>query len=324
MNYNNNRGGELLYGLDFLRVLFAVILLLGHIPLYYLNIPASHNVHLPAGSVYCFFSISGFLAGYRKDKILSLSDYYKKKAVRLLPSYYLWLLIVLIVISSMGQFHFFEEGRILYYILLLPNIAFVLPKAIIDPYSNLWFIGSITMFYLVFPFVARNKGKKFFFVSSGIAIIWMAMKLIIGFCFLRGPFYRFLASTSFDCLFIGAIAGALFYEYGNIFSGYLKSKTLIVFVWLLYIGSGYYINYLPSIIANEYISIISIFIIISLQRNFKTNLLQNSFWAFCGKVSFEFYIVQNLVMRVINFCILHFDWTVTTSLLYFILLQLSL
>jgi len=194
---NNNR----LYGLDSLRAIFAIVLLLGHIPLYFDGL-SSTTFHLPANSVFGFFALSGFLAGYRRENIYHLADYYKKKAIRLLPTYYLWLLIVFIVITAFGQYHFFTEGKILYYLFLLPNVAFVTPGAIIDPYSNLWFIGSIVMFYLIFPLVAKNKGKRFYYVSGSIVFIWAVTKLLWGGLFEKNVFYRFICSTSFDCMLI--------------------------------------------------------------------------------------------------------------------------
>jgi len=91
-------------------------------------------------------------------------------------------------------------------------------------------------------------------------------------------------------------------------------------VWPMYILSGYYCHYFPSMIQSDIMAIFAIFLILSLQREKKYYLLENSVWAFLGNISFEFYVVQNLVMRVICNIIQQNQISISQVMIYLITL----
>ena len=87
-------------GLDGLRALCALFILLGHVSQSDFCQWEIRSIPIPECSAYVFFAISGLLAGYRVDKTGDVLSYYKKKAYRLLPLYYSYLALSFLVFLS--------------------------------------------------------------------------------------------------------------------------------------------------------------------------------------------------------------------------------
>ena len=107
-------------GLDGLRALCALFILLGHVSQRDFCQWGIRTIPIPECSAYVFFAISGLLAGYRVDKTGGVLSYYKKKAHRLLPLYYSYLALSILVFSVMGRWNEFFNGSLLFYLFLIP------------------------------------------------------------------------------------------------------------------------------------------------------------------------------------------------------------
>lgn len=90
-----------LTGLDGLRFIAIMILVLGHCAQKdFVSIGGEDTIMsmpLPDGCLTILFVLSGFLAGYFSEKSNDVKTYYKKRAVRLFPVYYLYFVVVSLV-----------------------------------------------------------------------------------------------------------------------------------------------------------------------------------------------------------------------------------
>jgi peptidoglycan/LPS O-acetylase OafA/YrhL len=104
-----------------------------------------------------FFAISGFLIFASYERCASLTDYFSKRASRILPGYWLATLLCLAIAFSGGHF---QVGRF-----LLANLSFgnFLAPGIPGVFTNnpmqmmngaLWTIKIEVMFYLIVPIIA--------------------------------------------------------------------------------------------------------------------------------------------------------------------------
>ena len=146
-------------GLHGIRALCALFILWGHISQHDFCQWEIFSLPIPECCAYVFFVISGFLAGYRIDKTNCLVPYYKKKVRRIFPLYYFYLVVTFFVYLVIGWGEQMLDCRLLYYLFLLPQIPFCSHDGIL-PLVHLWFIGTIVLFYFIFPFFAKLKEDK--------------------------------------------------------------------------------------------------------------------------------------------------------------------
>ena len=109
---------EYVKGLNGIRALCALFLLWGHISQHDFCQWEIRSLPLLECSAYVFFVISGFLAGYRIDKINGVLAFYKKKARRFLPLYYSYLVFSVLAFFAIGRAYEVFNIRLLYYLFL--------------------------------------------------------------------------------------------------------------------------------------------------------------------------------------------------------------
>lgn len=240
-------GANKLYlkGLNGLRALCALFILLGHISQTdfcdwggreILSIP------VPECIAYVFFVISGVLAGYRLETITMLGTYFKKKAWRLLPLYYVYVLLTIVVYLVLGWGKDVLNGRLFYYLLLAPEIPFCTATGIL-PLVHLWFIGVLILFYILVPILAMVERENRNQVSLALAISWFFLKVLSYFVFGKHSFiYRFCGTACFDILFFSVFIGL--YMRGRLRCdaelGGNIIKPVSILSWALFLGSGLY------------------------------------------------------------------------------------
>ena len=100
---NNYKSGHL-KGLNGIRAICALILLWGHIPQPdFCNWGQILSLPLPDCCAYIFFVLSGFLAGYTSYSDFSTSLYYQKRARKILPLYYGYVLLSVTTFIVLGK-----------------------------------------------------------------------------------------------------------------------------------------------------------------------------------------------------------------------------
>ena len=135
-------------GLNGLRAIAAMVLLWGHIPQDSFAQWEISSLPLPVCCAYVFFVLSGFLAGYLLKEKIILVDYYKKKAKRILPLYYSYILITIIFYLVIGRGNDIINKDLWYYLCLIPNIA----SAIIQWLFHWFTYGLLAHYYCFISF----------------------------------------------------------------------------------------------------------------------------------------------------------------------------
>ena len=295
-------------GLDGIRALCALFLLWGHMAQKDFTSWGLSLLPLPECSAYVFFVISGFLVGFRMDVLSSPKAYYRKKAKRILPLYYSYILLTSLVFLGIGRGEEVFNLRILYYVLLVPAIPFAASKGIL-PLVHLWFIGTLVLFYLVVPLFAKVKEEKQCLFASIIAVSWFIIKLL-----LRinggGYFYRLVGCTCFDVLFIGVWGGLIMRKGFSHFDDSTKF-VLSIIAWVLFLFSGFYGRYVPAPVRTEFVAVLSLIIIVTQQRQNPSIILENRIARFLGGVSYEIYVGH--ILLIILLSMLYVYWGLCTS-----------
>lgn len=283
-------------GLNGIRALCALFVLWGHVSQKALCGWTVASLPLPECSAYVFFAISGFLAGCRIDGVNEVSSYYKKKITRFFPLYYSYLIVSILVFVAFGQSERILVPRLMWYLCLMPQIPFCSHTGIL-PFLHLWFIGSLVLFYGLFPLFVKVKSHKRVASAAMIAVIWLFFKLVLRFIVGTDSFlYGFVRVTGLDILFAGVWAGLLWRE-GNPFFIKMKSSTLLsIVVWVLFLLSGFYDKFIPAPVRADFLAALALVIIITQQSESPFPNLELRVFDWLGSISYEVYVVQFLVL----------------------------
>lgn len=154
-----------LYGLDGLRAIAILVLVLGHCSQadFWYGTSSILTFPLPNGCLTILFVLSGFLAGLFAEKnVADIKTYYSKRARRILPIYYLYIVLVIIIYILLGRSQEVLNAKLFYYIIPAGIIPFCKSESIL-PLVHLWFLTPIIIFYLVHPWIekwSQGGGRK--------------------------------------------------------------------------------------------------------------------------------------------------------------------
>ena len=289
-----------LKGLDGLRALCALFILLGHASQRDFCQWEISAIPVPTCSAYVFFAISGLLAGYRVDNTGGILSFYRKKAGRLLPLYYSYIFLSILVFSALGRWNEILDSRLLFYLFLVPQVPFCTHWGIL-PLVHLWFVGVIILFYALFPLFARVKDNKRKTVAIVVAATWLIVKLILRVVVGTGCFlYKIVGVTCFDVLFAGVWVGLLLKEENPATEKMKNWPILGLSAGLLYLCSGFYAHLIPAPLRGEFIAMLALPFMVFQQRETPLPSFENSFWGWFGSISYEIYVVQILVIILLS------------------------
>lgn len=291
---------ERLKGLNAIRAFCALFILWGHVSQRDFCLWEIASIPLPECCAYVFFVISGVLAGFRIDNASSVSSFYKKKARRILPLYYSYLFVSALVYLAIGRSDQVFDSRLWYYIFLLPQIPFCSGEGLL-PLVHLWFIGTIVLFYALFPLFTKLEEKSRVIGAATIAIIWLLIKLALRiFAGTDSVLYHLVGVTAIDVLYLGVLGGLLL-KNGNSELAKVKEMTwLSVIAWLLFLSSGLYGRLIPAPVRIEFIAILSLVIVITQQAELPFPNLENRFLVWMGDISYEIYVTQIIVIILLS------------------------
>ena len=296
-----------LRGLDTLRAVAAMIVVVGHIELLKLNndIPNLNNYpyfKLPDGhlSVILFFVISGFLITYllidekTKRGQISLSNFYKRRIFRIWPLYYLILILSFLFFRTN-----YNIGSIFLCLGIFPNIAHALNIGW-ETSPQIWSIGVEEQFYLFWPvFIILLPYKKVLPFLILFFIGYTLMPQLINFTS-RGTFEsndfmnRFFYTSKFNCMSIGCILGFMYATKNKrlklLYNKYIAYTSLLVsfFFWFF----GFELKYFND----EFYSIIFGIMIINIATNENFINIDTSITIFLGKISYGIYMYHWMII----------------------------
>ena len=255
-------------------------------------------------SVSIFFSLSGFLITYllleeKKMNGINIKNFYFRRVLRIWPIYYLYIFLsgITLIIFSLP----FEKNILFFYIFLVANIPFVF-RFSIPLLEHFWSIGVEEQFYSFWPWVIK-KNKSIFTITIIIIIILISLK-----CFFRlydikmnhgqnnWP-YLIIQVTRFQCMLIGAVAAILFFEKNIIFLKLVNNYYLQFVSWIVFFTVAINKFHLISLLDNELISLVTVFIIIGqIQIKYRIINLNGSVLDFIGKISYGIYVLHPLIL----------------------------
>lgn len=284
-------------GIDGLRAVSILIVLLGHFNGHYLHIEwleilIEHGVL----GVTFFFVISGFLITtllLKENAIngqINIKKFYLRRALRILPVSCLYLLFIFLINNILHlqiPFAYFLIAA-----LYVSNTTALIYKK--DTVGNsillghYWSLSVEEQFYLLYPFLFRYCRKY-------LVIIILAILAVINIItFWTSHVYFFI-------YYQGILVGALFSFFA--FKLQLKRRTLpyATVYQLLIIISIFGLSYLHFEVSLLLISILFAFFLVILlvnnRANFFYKFLNNKFMVFTGILSYSIYIWQQVFIH---------------------------
>jgi len=256
-----------------------------------------------------FFVLSGFLLylGYHQRELVSLRQYFTKRAIRILPLYYVAFLMTVVLRGIAGRLSFSE-----FFINL-----FCLQSWFVSPISfnfTSWFVSDLVFFYCLFPFILsflkKYKPAPAHLIAASL-LLWLVTQGILT-TLLNSHFYLGYPSHSHDllfylpfphlCSFFMGICGAycvraydLRERRGEVVS--LLTTILLLGAVAMLIqtlprftrGLGFELPFYSSLYAPVFMAVI---LNITLSRNAVLRMLSWPRFVFWGEVSYALYIIQ--------------------------------
>lgn len=293
-----------LTGLDGLRFVAIMILVWGHCAqrdfVSLGNGSTIMSLPLPDGCLTILFVLSGFLAGYFPEKTKDVKAYYLKRAIRLFPVYYFYVIVVCLTFLLMGEKSEVCNNRLWYYIFSMGIIPFSTSNGIL-PFVHLWFVSSVVLFYILFPWAVKASNGKLRQWSFACLVFFFVSKLVVYFCFGKDSMvYRLIASSQFDCIFCGVYAASLLKEHNQFVKSVGNSRTIIAFAWILFLVSGLYSSSIPAPIRNEFFMVVATTLILGLVSDRPLVNFEGEFWHFMGRISYDIFVIHIIVLLVIS------------------------
>lgn len=319
--------------LDGFRAIAAICVLLVH----------SHFVCFKALwiGVPMFFVLSGFLITRILVQNKGAKNYFRvfyfKRSLRIFPIYYLTLLFCIF----WGHYSKADLTQTAYYALYLQNflIASQLPPEFCAGLMrHSWSLSIEELFYLIWPLVVFMLDKKIIVrLSLTLVIANVLFKLlyvVINYEPSDEPFLMLSLFGNLDGLMIGSLLGVLSLNpYSFIYSKVVGK--IFLFCSLLFFAV-LVINYLPltnnkvyyffKILLSSVAAILSFFgiaLIIAnpIKQSSCFSFLASTPMVFIGKISYGLYLYHNIVYRMVDSIIYHFQFPV--NMLFTFTLQLS-
>ncbi len=299
-------------GLNGLRAICAIAVVISHITLalkefyvypYIFGQQANgspQGIDLAGYGVTIFFVISGFLITYllqveSQINPINIKKFYLRRILRIWPLYYLYLILSLITIFAFGLI--FNLKSTLYYTFYLANIPFILGTTL--PFlAHYWSLGVEEQFYLFWP-VLMKKIKFNINMIFLLAFSLVFVKVFLHFVHPNSLLETIISVTRFHCMMVGAL-GAILYKKGNkLLLLIADNKLTQVICWLIILLCALNRFHIASIINNEIISVVALFLIIG-QINLKNRVvnLELKWLNFLGKNSYGIYVIHPLIIFI--------------------------
>lgn len=270
---------KIYYGIDWLRAFACIGIALMHIRANsnYHILGNFYNVFIPSltNFVYLFMAISAFVMclGYF-DKVMNGSinwtDFYKKRYTRILP--FFAILVILDVFSS------FNINSLLEGITELTLLHGFIPQEL-SVIGVGWYLGTVFVFYLIFPFFCvLIENKKRAWISF---IIFLILHYV---CVYQFSLNRHNIIFSL-CYFL---AGGLVYLYRKDLSKICFRYYIILF---LFVSIIYYLFYKNDLV-------LIILVVLLLSAAIAVDIGESKFISFISGLSMEIYLSHMMLFRV--------------------------
>lgn len=253
-----------------------------------------------------FFIISGFVitlsAKKLKPGLLSVGLFLKRRARRILPAYFIILLITFLFSGAMSTFHYPEKvNNLISAMTFSPQYADNAPFYLNDSgvYGVRWTLNYEVWFYLIMAFCLISKYRWLLlcaFLSLSLIVLPMVMRQspildVNGYNF-NSPYLSLITNPIIWMFLIGIVFG-LIYPYTKKLNEQFRILLLIVAM----IITGYCVAFTPLLnhgikMSGWYLSIL--FFAVVLNDNLITKYTPK-FFVTLGEISFSLYLIHSLM-----------------------------
>lgn len=260
-----------------------------------------------------FYVLSGFvmIIAYADKGEINFWSYIKNRVARVLPVYYLAMILILLYAISYSK-----PISIIELILHIFTIqAWIPSKALSINYPG-WSISVEMFFYLSFPFLF-NKIYKFINYKKLLilsVLFWVITQFIFNYVTISNPFLKF-GDRLFNLMYyfplmhlnqfiLGNITGLIFLKYYK--NTKINNDWQILLFLILCILAFNYNNLLNPHNGLYSIMFIPFILMLSINNGWIAKIFSNKYLEFAGEISFGIYILQVPI----------FKWTIVNLLRY--------
>jgi peptidoglycan/LPS O-acetylase OafA/YrhL len=246
-----------------------------------------------------FMFYSGLGCYYSMIKDSNFISFYKKRILRIYPSF------LLVMVPYLAYVNFFKESNgFLKYIYDLSLLGFWIEGSAI-----VWFMAAILFLYLIYPFIHKllcEHDIKFSIISLLTALLIICVILY----FFAQPFfyYTIRVITRFPTFLLGCIVAKYIKQGININGTKMFIISCVIFVLSLSLIYIIYANPL-TLFLNSFVkrllyfplsvSMIGIIsYLLSITKNHGEFLVQNRFLNIIAAMTFELYLIHERVMSI--------------------------
>lgn len=161
--------------ISYLRVFSMICIMLCHITIQSSNGLVNMTSQLFNVGVTIFFIISGYLFG-KKNINISYMKWYKRRIMRIVPPYYLFLILLLITHLVLGIHNSFKVWIVQF--LFLQGAEIYAAGA-----EHLWFLTVLMLCYLVTPIIDKIRKKNSKYLSSILLSLSIILTFVVMYLF---------------------------------------------------------------------------------------------------------------------------------------------
>jgi peptidoglycan/LPS O-acetylase OafA/YrhL len=293
-----------------------------------------------------FFALSGFLITYQlevekvKSSTINVLHFYKNRALRILPLFYLSIFIYWVVLpySPISDYYnsvffkpWFSNIEPLYDIpkwiflilsmVLLPHLAYMI--SLMNDRSWMygvqhWSVGVEEIFYIFWPLLWRKMTNfkhfiikcfaAYYIVLFGSALLHFGLKKLFHIEWLSHAtivwVYFVIFSNAF-CFFIGAIAIYIYLYRMDIMEKYITGRLAFISFVLIIIGMLSSFEF-PIIIKELMCTWYMICILYLLKTGKSYAIFEHPFIVYLGKITYAVYLVHFAAILVVMYILEHF------------------
>ena len=227
-----------------------------------------------------------------KTNDVSIPKFYMRRILRIWPLYYVYMILA---IGAVVLLNSDMNDSVWYYTFFSGNISHALGIGLI-PLFHYWSLGVEEQYYMWYPWVVKYNKERVLKVVIALCVVWFGLKIGSYIFWGKGLAYKIFSITRFDCMMIGAVGAILYYKKAVWFVRLCANRVVVILVWVLFFTSGLYAQYIPAPIRAEYISLVSLLVIMA--GLVSKPLLENRVMNYLGKISYGIYVIHPLLIFV--------------------------